>query len=90
MEKVAIAFRAKHNRPLVLAINNIHHTPQNDAGFALLLQLQQRAESWAQAGVVTVVSHPRYDRLGSARLVLNQLWCGCRSSTAMTTGSSRR
>ena len=55
MEKVAIAFRAKHNRPLVLAINNIHHTPQNEAGYALLLQLQQRAESWAQAGVVTVI-----------------------------------
>jgi len=56
LEKVAVDYHTKHLRPLILVFNNIHHLRQTDEGsYSLLLQLQQRAESWSQAGIVTFV-----------------------------------
>lgn len=37
-------------RPLVLVINNIHFFNNDENGRNVLLQLQQKAESWAASG----------------------------------------
>ncbi|KAH8916609.1 hypothetical protein BT69DRAFT_1340018 [Atractiella rhizophila] len=75
LEKVAIRYRKKRGRPLVLIFNNIHYlrnvSPyllissvevkidslrgKDEQGAPILHCLQQRAESWAQAGVLTMV-----------------------------------
>ncbi|POV95723.1 hypothetical protein PSTT_16092 [Puccinia striiformis] len=55
LQKVAVDYHSKHSRPLVLVFNNIHHLRQEEGSYSLLLQLQQRAESWAQAGIVTLI-----------------------------------
>ncbi|KAF8608264.1 hypothetical protein BDV93DRAFT_519312 [Ceratobasidium sp. AG-I] len=55
LEKVAIRRAAKTGRPLVMVFNNIHLIQNNDEGKQLLQQLQQRAESWAESGIVTMV-----------------------------------
>ena len=55
LEKVAVDYHTKHLRPLILVFNNIHHLRQDEGSYSLLLQLQQRAESWSQAGIVTIV-----------------------------------
>lgn len=55
MEKVALKLVAKRNKPLVLVINNIQLLQNNDESRLLLLQLQQKAESWAESHLVTVI-----------------------------------
>ncbi|VDC00320.1 unnamed protein product [Peniophora sp. CBMAI 1063] len=50
LEKVALKKARKTGRPLVLVINNVHYFRNNDDGKNMLLQLQQRAESWAASG----------------------------------------
>ncbi|GAA6013350.1 hypothetical protein JCM11491_006363 [Sporobolomyces phaffii] len=55
LEKVAIRFRKKHGRPIVLVIQNAHFIRDDDDGHALLHMLQQRAEAWAGSGVATFV-----------------------------------
>ncbi|BEI93296.1 uncharacterized protein CcaverHIS019_0509240 [Cutaneotrichosporon cavernicola] len=55
LEKVALRYFKKNGRPLVLAFTNIHQFPQNEEGIAILHQLQQRAEAWAGAGLMTMV-----------------------------------
>ncbi|KAM0793680.1 hypothetical protein ACM66B_001108 [Microbotryomycetes sp. NB124-2] len=55
LEKVAIRFRKERGRPMVLVINNVHFLHDDDDGHALLHMLQQRAESWAGAGVLTMI-----------------------------------
>ncbi|PLW53926.1 hypothetical protein PCANC_03728, partial [Puccinia coronata f. sp. avenae] len=55
LEKVAVDYHTKNLRPLILVFNNIHHLRQDEGSYSLLLQLQQRAESWSQAGIVTFV-----------------------------------
>ncbi|SCV67918.1 BQ2448_39 [Microbotryum intermedium] len=55
LEKVAISFRKDRGRPMVLVFNNIHFVHDDPEGHALLHMLQQRAESWSQAGVCTVI-----------------------------------
>ncbi|KAI5480606.1 hypothetical protein MNV49_000302 [Pseudohyphozyma bogoriensis] len=55
LEKVAIKFRKEKGRPLCLIYNNIHFIHDDEDGHSLLHMLQQRAESWAQAGVVTTI-----------------------------------
>ncbi|KAH8928379.1 hypothetical protein BT69DRAFT_1237176 [Atractiella rhizophila] len=57
LEKVAIKFRKQRGRPLVLIFNNIHFLrhEEDGQGRAILHLLQQKAESWAQAGVVTFI-----------------------------------
>lgn len=55
LEKVAIRRAKKTGRPLVMVFNNIHLFKNDDEGKQLLQQLQQRAESWAESGMSTVV-----------------------------------
>ncbi|GAA6057922.1 hypothetical protein JCM3770_002210 [Rhodotorula araucariae] len=55
LEKVAIRFRRKRNRPMVLIIQNSHFIHDDEDGHALLHMLQQRAEAWSQAGVLTMI-----------------------------------
>ncbi|KAH9813282.1 hypothetical protein DFH28DRAFT_1029810 [Melampsora americana] len=55
LEKVAIKYHEHNRRPLILVFNNIHHLQRNDDSYSLLLQLQQRAECWSQAGILTMV-----------------------------------
>ncbi|KAL8279590.1 hypothetical protein RQP46_007903 [Phenoliferia psychrophenolica] len=55
LEKVAIKYRKERGRPLVLVFNNIHFIHDDPEGHSLLHMLQQRAESWAAAGVLTTV-----------------------------------
>lgn len=50
LEKVALRAARRNGRPLVLIINNIHFFKNDDEGRHTLLQLQQRAESWAASG----------------------------------------
>ena len=40
--------RSKRNRPLVFVFNNVHHFRRTEEGRNILLQLQQRAETWAE------------------------------------------
>ncbi|KAI0475395.1 hypothetical protein GGR56DRAFT_675530 [Xylariaceae sp. FL0804] len=55
MEKVALGHRAKKDRPLVLIINQTHLIRDDEDGRDLLELLQQRAEQWAAANLVTMV-----------------------------------
>ncbi|OCF61028.1 hypothetical protein L486_00672 [Kwoniella mangroviensis CBS 10435] len=55
LEKVALRYARKNKRPLVLAFNNIHLFPNTDEGHGLLHQLQQRAEAWAEGGIMTMI-----------------------------------
>ncbi|QRV73663.1 hypothetical protein RhiJN_01677 [Ceratobasidium sp. AG-Ba] len=55
LEKVAIRRAARTGRPLVLVINDIHLFNNDENGKQLMVQLQQRAERWAESGVVTMV-----------------------------------
>ncbi|KAJ3574930.1 hypothetical protein NP233_g1448 [Leucocoprinus birnbaumii] len=55
LEKVALRACQKRGKPYVLIINNVHHFKHDEDGQAMLLQLQQRAESWAAGGILTMV-----------------------------------
>ncbi|WRT66519.1 uncharacterized protein IL334_003478 [Kwoniella shivajii] len=55
LEKVALRYARKNGRPLVLAFNNIHLIPNTTEGHGLLHQLQQRAEAWAEGGILTMI-----------------------------------
>jgi hypothetical protein len=55
LEKVAITHRAERKRPLVLIINQMHLIRDDDDGKDLIELLQQRAEQWAAANLVTMV-----------------------------------
>ncbi|WWC70154.1 uncharacterized protein I206_104101 [Kwoniella pini CBS 10737] len=55
LEKVALRYARKNGRPLVMAFNNIHLFPNTDEGHGLLHQLQQRAEAWAEGGILTMI-----------------------------------
>jgi hypothetical protein len=50
LEKVALRCARKRGRPLVLVFNNVHFFQHTEEGTNILLQLQQRAESWAESG----------------------------------------
>jgi hypothetical protein len=50
LEKVAIRLAKKRGRPLVMVFNNVHYFNNDDQGRNLLLQIQQKAEAWAQSG----------------------------------------
>ena len=50
LEKVALRMKKRRGKPLVLCISNIHMFDNNEDSRRLLLQLQQRAESWAASG----------------------------------------
>ncbi|BGP21382.1 hypothetical protein JCM10295v2_000257 [Rhodotorula toruloides] len=55
LEKVAIRYRKKRHRPLVLIVQNAHFIHDDEDGHSLLHMLQQRAEAWSQAGVLTMI-----------------------------------
>ncbi|KAL8369680.1 hypothetical protein RB595_000152 [Gaeumannomyces hyphopodioides] len=56
LEKVAMLHRKKRpGRPLVVIINQMHLVRDDDDGKDLLELLQQRAEQWAAARLVTIV-----------------------------------
>jgi len=55
LEKVALVRRKKTGKPLVMIINGMHMVHDDDVGKDLLELLQQRAEGWAAAGLVTMV-----------------------------------
>jgi hypothetical protein len=61
LEKVAIRHRAQRvqnglpSRPLILMINSLHLLQDDEAGASLLEMLQQKAESWADAGIITMI-----------------------------------
>ncbi|KAG8710227.1 hypothetical protein FRC08_017432 [Ceratobasidium sp. 394] len=55
LEKVAIRRAIRKGQPLVVVFNNIHLFNNDNEGKLLLQQLQQRAESWAESGIVTMV-----------------------------------
>jgi hypothetical protein len=50
LEKVALRSAKRRGKPLVLVLNNVHLFNNDDSGKDMLLQLQQRAESWAASG----------------------------------------
>jgi len=55
LEKVALRSAKRTGKPLVLVLNNVHLFNNDDGGKDMLLQLQQRAESWAASGILTLV-----------------------------------
>jgi hypothetical protein len=55
LEKVALRRRTKVGRPLVVIINQMHLIRDDDDGKDLIELLQQRAEQWAAADLVTMV-----------------------------------
>ncbi|KAK0454662.1 hypothetical protein EV421DRAFT_433248 [Armillaria borealis] len=55
LEKVALKVAREKGRPLVLIVNNVHYLKNDDDGRNVLLQLQQKAESWAASGILTLV-----------------------------------
>lgn len=56
LEKVALRSARLTGRPLVLIMNNVHFFKNDDEGQKMILQLQQRAESWAASGKVSYTS----------------------------------
>jgi hypothetical protein len=58
--QVAIRYRRRRNRPMVLIVQNAHFIHDDDDGHSLLHMLQQRAEAWSQAGVLTMVRFPSF------------------------------
>lgn len=55
LEKVALKNRRDRGRPLILIINQMHLIRDDDDGKDLIELLQQRAEQWAAANLVTMV-----------------------------------
>jgi vacuolar-type H+-ATPase subunit E/Vma4 len=55
LEKVALRRLKKTGKPLVLIMNNMHLIRDDEDGKDLLELIQQRAEQWAAANLVTVV-----------------------------------
>ncbi|TFY74294.1 hypothetical protein EWM64_g9719 [Hericium alpestre] len=57
LEKVALRSARRTGKPLVLVINNVHYFNNDESGQNMLLQLQQRAESWAASGKLHPLFH---------------------------------
>ncbi|KAI2627802.1 hypothetical protein GGR54DRAFT_432848 [Hypoxylon sp. NC1633] len=55
LEKVALLYRARKNKPLLLIINQVHLIRDDEDGKDLLELLQQRAEAWAATNLVTMI-----------------------------------
>ncbi|KAI9147663.1 hypothetical protein HJFPF1_12693 [Paramyrothecium foliicola] len=55
LEKVAITQRKKKGRPLVVIVNQLHLLRNDEDGRDLIELLQQKAEQWAAANIVTMV-----------------------------------
>ena len=55
LEKIALRRRKKMKQPLVLIINSVHLLRDDEDGRDMLELIQQRAEQWAVANLVTVI-----------------------------------
>ncbi|KAH9904281.1 hypothetical protein F4778DRAFT_731967 [Xylariomycetidae sp. FL2044] len=55
LEKVALRNRSKKGKPLILIINQTHLLRNDEDGKDVLELLQQRAEQWAAANLVTMI-----------------------------------
>ncbi|KAI3619795.1 hypothetical protein WG66_002655 [Moniliophthora roreri] len=55
LEKVALRCVKQRGKPLVLIVTNVHHFNNDNDGRNILLLLQQRAESWARCGIVSIM-----------------------------------
>jgi hypothetical protein len=55
LEKVALSRKKRTQKPLILIINSMHMIRDDVVGNDLLELLQQRAEAWAEAKLVTLV-----------------------------------
>lgn len=55
LEKVAMKLYRERKKPLVVIVNQMHLLRNNDDGRDLIELLQQRAEQWAAANLVTMV-----------------------------------
>ncbi|KAF4967531.1 hypothetical protein FSARC_4916 [Fusarium sarcochroum] len=55
LEKVAMHKRRERGKPLVVIVNQMHLLRHNDDGRDVIELLQQRAEQWAAANIVTMV-----------------------------------
>ncbi|KAG8986753.1 hypothetical protein FRB90_003808 [Tulasnella sp. 427] len=63
LEKVALKMAAQRKKPLVLVINNCQLFDNAEETHQLLLQLQQKAESWAESHLITVVFRKIQNRM---------------------------
>lgn len=54
LEKVAIRYRKKKGRPLIVIFNNVHFLHDDEEGHGVLHLIQQRAESWAASQCATM------------------------------------
>ncbi|KJZ76810.1 hypothetical protein HIM_03687 [Hirsutella minnesotensis 3608] len=55
LEKVAMRMKRKRGKPLIVIFNQMHLLRDDDDGRDLIELLQQRAEQWAAANLVTMV-----------------------------------
>ncbi|KAJ4125499.1 hypothetical protein NW768_009120 [Fusarium equiseti] len=55
LEKVAMTKRKERGKPLVVIVNQMHLLRHDDDGRDLIELLQQKAEQWAAANIVTMV-----------------------------------
>lgn len=55
LEKIALKRRKRVGKPLIMIINAVHLLRDDDDGRDLLELLQQRAEQWAAANLVTMI-----------------------------------
>lgn len=55
LEKVALRKRQQRGKPLIVIVNQMHLIRDDDDGRDLIELLQQRAEQWAAANLVTMV-----------------------------------
>ncbi|KAI2603170.1 uncharacterized protein GGS25DRAFT_510275 [Hypoxylon fragiforme] len=55
LEKVALLHRTKENKPLIVIINQTHLIRDDEDGRNLLELLQQKAESWAAANLISMI-----------------------------------
>jgi len=55
LERVALQRRKKYGKPIVLIVSSMHLLRDDDDGRDLIELMQQRAEQWAAAGLVTMV-----------------------------------
>ncbi|KAG5924131.1 hypothetical protein E4U60_001445 [Claviceps pazoutovae] len=55
LEKVAMRLFRSRRKPLVVIVNQMHLLRNDEEGLKLIELLQQRAEQWAAAGLVTMV-----------------------------------
>ncbi|KAG0124218.1 hypothetical protein HOY82DRAFT_618177 [Tuber indicum] len=55
LEKVALIRRKATGKPLIMIVNSMHLLRNDDDGKDLLELLQQKAESWAASGLVTLI-----------------------------------